>query len=344
MSVGHRRRPRRLRAAEVQGRSSRACDAKLPLPTRMLLAVTDFLDQLVVGCSLGGLVALVARLFVASLRTDRGQLRARRAAAEAAGPRRTRSSTPLVERFCRILGSMVSAGVPLPEALRVATEALRNLVYSGRLDEVSERDARRRGLAGPLAATGLFPGDRRRRCSGSARRPARSTPSSRSPREYYERELDYKIKKLTALFEPAVIVVMGAASSASSPSRSSRRCTASSTRCRSDMRDAVALGTPTSGRDAGRAAGRRRRSSASPAVAIVAGLQLSVTASDIHRKQTTGGAYARELRRGDRAVRRVGNGPLHAAAQLPTPTPPPRSASTASCPAATPAPRLRRSG
>jgi len=28
-------------------------------------------------------------------------------------------------------------------------------------------------------------------------------------------------------------------------------------------------------------------------VAIVAGLQMSVTASDIHRKQTTGGAYAR---------------------------------------------------
>ena len=26
---------------------------------------------------------------------------------------------------------------------------------------------------------------------------------------YYERELDYKIKRLTALFEPAVIVVMG---------------------------------------------------------------------------------------------------------------------------------------
>jgi type IV pilus assembly protein PilC len=28
--------------------------------------------------------------------------------------------------------------------------------------------------------------------------------------EYYEVELDYKIKKLTAIFEPVVIVVMGA--------------------------------------------------------------------------------------------------------------------------------------
>ena len=35
----------------------------------------------------------------------------------------------LVERFCRVLASMAGAGVALPEALRVATESLRNLVF-----------------------------------------------------------------------------------------------------------------------------------------------------------------------------------------------------------------------
>ena len=47
--------------------------------------------------------------------------------------------------------------------------------------------------------------------------------------DYYECELDYKLKRLTASFEPAVIVFMGS-SSASSPSRWSPRCTACSTR------------------------------------------------------------------------------------------------------------------
>ena len=40
------------------------------------------------------------------------------------------------------------------------------------------------------------------------RRPERSTPSS-TPRPYYSRELDYKLKKLTALAEPAIIIFMG---------------------------------------------------------------------------------------------------------------------------------------
>ena len=41
------------------------------------------------------------------------------------------------------------------------------------------------------------------------RTPERSTSSSRTRREYYGRELEYKLKKLTSLFEPAVIIFMG---------------------------------------------------------------------------------------------------------------------------------------
>jgi hypothetical protein len=36
----------------------------------------------------------------------------------------------LVERFCRVFGSMISAGVALPEALRVTSGSLRNRVYA----------------------------------------------------------------------------------------------------------------------------------------------------------------------------------------------------------------------
>ena len=114
----------------------------------------------------------------------------------------------LVERFCRVLASMVSAGVPLPEALAVATEALRNLVFIRGCAEVGAAMLEGEGLAGPLAAPGCSPASPPR-CSGSARRPARSTPSSTVAAAYYEGELDYKIKKLTALFEPIVIIVMG---------------------------------------------------------------------------------------------------------------------------------------
>ena len=64
------------------------------------------------------------------------------------------------------------------------------------------------GLAGPLAATGLFP--------AAARQMLRVGESTGSldeqlavTSEFFERELDYKIKKFTTVFEPAVVIVMG---------------------------------------------------------------------------------------------------------------------------------------
>ena len=64
------------------------------------------------------------------------------------------------------------------------------------------------GLARPLAATGLFPATAVRMM-----RVGEDTGTLDTQLEvtahYYEGELDYRLKKLTALFEPVVIVVMG---------------------------------------------------------------------------------------------------------------------------------------
>jgi type II secretory pathway component PulF len=57
----------------------------------------------------------------------------------------------LVERFCRILAAMAGAGVPLPEALRVATDSLRNKVFVRALAHVTEAMLHGEGLARPLA-------------------------------------------------------------------------------------------------------------------------------------------------------------------------------------------------
>jgi type IV pilus assembly protein PilC len=114
----------------------------------------------------------------------------------------------LVERFCRILASMVNAGVPLPESLRVATESLRNRVYIKALSGVGEAMLEGQGLAGPLGRTEMFPNT-----AVQMLRVGEETGTLDSQLEvtaqYYETELDYKIKKLTSLFEPVVIVAMG---------------------------------------------------------------------------------------------------------------------------------------
>ena len=179
--------------------------ARLPLPTRILLAITGFFTNWWWAVA-AGLVATVITIAL-TLRTEGGRY----------ARDRLLLSLPLVgdavrfalvERFCRVLSSMAGAGVSLPEALRVATESLRNLVFMRTLTRVGGAMQHGEGLAQPLGATGLFPGTAARMI-----RVGEETGTLDHQLEvvsqFYENELDYKLKKLTSLFEPAVIIVMG---------------------------------------------------------------------------------------------------------------------------------------
>jgi type IV pilus assembly protein PilC len=180
-------------------------DATLPLPTRMLLGFTDFVGTW--WWALLSTAAAMVLLYFLVTRTGRGKY-ARDALLLKVPVLGQTIQYALVERFCRVLASMVSAGVNLTEALAVTTEALPNRVYRKRLGEVSEKMLEGQGVAGPLASTGLFPG-----AATQMLRVGEDTGSLDTQlavtAEYFETELDYKIAKLTALFEPLVIIFMG---------------------------------------------------------------------------------------------------------------------------------------
>lgn len=180
-------------------------DAELPLPTRMLLALTNFLGDY--WWALAGGAALIVLIGWIILRFEGGRY-ARDAFLLKVPVLGEAIQYALVERFCRVLSSMVSAGVNLPEALRVSTSSLRNLVFIRRLNEVGDAMLEGQGIATPLARTQLFPGTATQMLrvgeeTGSLDQQLEVTA------EYYESELDYKINKLTALFEPMIIVFMG---------------------------------------------------------------------------------------------------------------------------------------
>lgn len=180
-------------------------DAELPLPTRILMSTTGFLGDW--WWAIAGGIAAVTVLFIAVTRTAAGKY-ARDAFLLKVPVLGVTIQYALVERFCRILGSMVGAGVNLTDGLAVTTEALRNRVYVKRLGEVSEQILEGQGIAGPLARTGLFPGTATQMLRVGEDTGSLDTQLEVTA-EYYETELDYKIAKLTALFEPLVIVVMG---------------------------------------------------------------------------------------------------------------------------------------
>jgi type IV pilus assembly protein PilC len=179
--------------------------AKLPLPTRMLIGLTDFLGNWW-WALLGGIVLIVVG-FALLFRAHWG--------------RRLRDRTLLklwvvgevvrytiVERFCRLLASMMEAGVPLPEAMTVLGRGTNNVIFQEGLASVREAMIRGQGIAAPMAASKLFPGAviqmvRVGEDTGTLDQQLEAAAA------YFDKELDYKIKKLTSLFEPAVILFMG---------------------------------------------------------------------------------------------------------------------------------------
>ncbi len=114
----------------------------------------------------------------------------------------------ILERFCRILGAMVKAGVPLPDAMRTTTEATSNIVFRERLMEAQAEMMEGGGFAKPLARTELFPGAARQMF-----KVGEETGTLDQQLEvaslYFDRELETRIKKFTTMFEPLMIVVVG---------------------------------------------------------------------------------------------------------------------------------------
>src|SRR5688500_9900101 len=110
-------------------------------------------------------------------------------------------------RFCRMLGTLVGAGVPLVAALRVAREALGNQTLADAVSHAIEEVQRGTPLSRSLAATPvLFP-------ASVVEMVAIAEETGRLDKELirlshsYEGELDRRLRMLVAVAEPLVLFV-----------------------------------------------------------------------------------------------------------------------------------------
>jgi type IV pilus assembly protein PilC len=181
-------------------------NAKLPLPTRMLLAISGFVSSwwyvifgLMVALAIG--LVVVRRSGAGRATLDRLLLRI-----PVVG---SLIETAIVERTCRVLSSLVMAGVDLPRAMSVTADASNNVVYLQGMNRIREQMMEGRGLAEPLADSQLFPAAARQMFrvgeeTGTLDKQLETAAA------FYHRELELKVDHFTSLFEPAVIIFMGA--------------------------------------------------------------------------------------------------------------------------------------
>ena len=179
--------------------------AELPLPTRMLLGFSTFMSTY-----WWLLLLIIIGLVIANMAVSRN---------EKARVKRGRIMLGLpvigiilqysaVERFCRIIGAMMRAGVPLPDTMAAAIESTNNPVFQLHLrkarDEMLEGD----GVAEPLARTDLFP-NAALQMIRVGEETGTLDQQIEAAANFYATETEYKVKRLTDLFEPAVVLFMG---------------------------------------------------------------------------------------------------------------------------------------
>ncbi len=179
--------------------------AKLPLPTRMLLSGSSFFSHH--ALEIVGLALALVFGFVFMRRSSKGRaildglilkLPVLGLLVQAA----------VLERICRVLSSMIRAGVDLPQAMSVTADSSNNAVYRDGINRIREQMMEGQGLAGPLAETGLFPGAAKQMFRVGEETGTLDTQLETAA-VYYHRELEVRVKHFTSLFEPAVIIFMG---------------------------------------------------------------------------------------------------------------------------------------
>jgi type IV pilus assembly protein PilC len=112
------------------------------------------------------------------------------------------------ERFCRSLGDMLSAGVPMGQTYAVVLANVRNRVFRRALDTVGPALAAGRGIYRPLQESAVFAPAVVQMIRVGEETGHLDTNLVECA-DMYEEELDYRIKRMTAILEPALIVFVG---------------------------------------------------------------------------------------------------------------------------------------
>ena len=113
-----------------------------------------------------------------------------------------------VARFSRTLGTMLSSGVPILDALEIVARTAGNVVVERAILKTKASIAEGKTIAEPLAQTKVFPGMVVQMVAVGEQTGNMDTMLQKIA-DFYEDEVDAAVDAMTALLEPAMMVVLG---------------------------------------------------------------------------------------------------------------------------------------
>jgi type IV pilus assembly protein PilC len=114
-----------------------------------------------------------------------------------------------VARFTRTLGTMLSSGVPILDALEIVAKSAGNTIIEKGILYVRAKISEGKNIAGPLAETQVFPAMVVQMIGVGEATGAMDTMLSKIA-DFYDDEVDVGVAALTSMIEPLMMVFLGA--------------------------------------------------------------------------------------------------------------------------------------
>ncbi len=180
-------------------------NAELPMPTQYVLGISHFLQDyflyLIVG-SIGSVVGLLwwKKTPTGALLFDKFML-----------------MTPIfgnlirksaVARFTRTLGTLLSSGVSIIEAMEITAKTAGNVVIANAINKSVLSIAEGDTITGPLKESGVFPPMVTQMIAVGEKTGGLDDMLSKIA-DFYDEEVDEAVTALTSIIEPIIIVFMG---------------------------------------------------------------------------------------------------------------------------------------
>ncbi|HEY0720392.1 MAG TPA: type II secretion system inner membrane protein GspF [Gammaproteobacteria bacterium] len=179
---------------------------ELPLLTRALIALSDFLRDF--GLVLLGLIIAAVMLFRRSLRVEANLYRFHQLLHRLPIIGRLQRGLNTA-RFARTLSILTASGVSVLEALRIAGEVVGSLPMRAAIEEATQKVREGASIAAALRRSSYFP-PMTMHLIASGESSGKLEEMLERAAVNQERELETTIAALMGLFEPLLIVVMGA--------------------------------------------------------------------------------------------------------------------------------------
>jgi type IV pilus assembly protein PilC len=181
--------------------------AQLPAPTRFLLWLGAFAQTWRIEIVLGLFLTIVAILLFMQSRVGRVFRDYAMLRLPVLGSIVTYG---IIERFTRTLSTMLKAGIPISQTFDVAIAASGNIKYRRGLESVKQRMITGDGFSAPLEATGLF-APMMIRMIKVGEETGTLDSSLEQIADFLSDEMDYKVRNMISLMEPALVIAVGGA-------------------------------------------------------------------------------------------------------------------------------------